>query len=200
MMRTLTHSPSCIGVIASFPRIASVKSLNRLAYVTVPASLFLEAMAAIGVTYDGHFKEMFERRLFFQSAGVVSQDVSTIVLNRIAMAGETRMVKKGEKLITEGERDDRLMITAGKVDLKAGSRSERLEGPTLIGECEFFLRGKKTPARLHSVTAAENTKVLTVDAGIARSVPVLVDNIRRLIQIRRETIYQDLPQIALTRR
>jgi CRP-like cAMP-binding protein len=189
-----------VGVVASLPRIASVKSLNRLAYVTVPASLFLEALGAIGVTYEGHFKEMFQRRIFFQSASVASEDVSTIMLNRIAMAGEMRRVKKGAKLISKGERDRRLLIVSGNVELRAGSRKELIAGPSLIGECEFFLGSdKRPPARLHTATATEAMEVMTLDSALARQVPVLVDNIRRLIRFRRDTIYQDLSRIDPTR-
>ena len=178
---------------------ASVRSLNRLAYVTVPASLFLEAMGAIGVTYEGHFKQMFERRLLFQSAPAAGQDLSTIVLNRIAMASETRKVKKGETLIKKGERDDRLFVASGAVTLRVGERSEIIKGPSFFGECEFFLKGKRVPARLHSAAAAEHGEVLVLNAEVARGVPVLVDNIRRLIRLRRETIYHGLPRIDLTR-
>ncbi|MCZ6729276.1 MAG: cyclic nucleotide-binding domain-containing protein, partial [SAR324 cluster bacterium] len=54
-----------VGVLANQPRLASVKSLNRLAYVAVPGTLFREAMGALGITYEGHFKELFERRQLF---------------------------------------------------------------------------------------------------------------------------------------
>lgn len=188
-----------LGVIASLPRNASIKSVNRLSYVSVPDTLFLEAMQALGVLYDGYSKEMFQRRLFFQSAHAISQDVSTLALNRIAKVSETRQVKKGEELVAKGKKDGQLIIASKDVQLTVGRRTERIPAPTVVGECEFFLdRGKSPPARLHTATALAPMQVLTVDARHVRDFPVIVDNLRHLIRLRRRTIYGDLPKIDPT--
>ena len=185
-----------VGVIASRPRIASVKSLNRLSYLVVPDSLFLEAMQALGVLYDGYFKDLFQRRLLFQSAWAISQDVSTIVLNRIAKAARTVPFKQGARLYTKGRKDDRLLICQRDVELTVGRRKESVQGPTVIGECEFFLHnGGVAAPRLHTATALTDMEVLEVDAAVVRNVPVVVDNLRHLVHQRRLTIYRDLPQI-----
>ena len=41
-------------------------------------------------------------------------------------------------------------------------------------------------------------QVLTVDARHVRDFPVIVDNLRHLIRLRRRTIYGDLPKIDPT--
>jgi CRP-like cAMP-binding protein len=188
-----------VGVIASRPRIASVKSLNRLSYLTIPDNLFLEAMQALGVLYDGYFKELFQRRLLFQSAWAISQDVSTTVLNRIAKASRSVPVQAGTRLFTKGRKDARLLVCQRDVELTVGRRKERMAGPTVIGECEFFLNGKQAgPTRLHSATALEDMEVLELDESAVRHVPVILDNLRHLLRLRRRTIYQDLPQIDPT--
>jgi hemerythrin len=185
-----------VGVIASRPRSASIKSLNRLSYLTIPDSLFLEAMQALGVLYDGYFKDLFQRRLLFQSAWDVSQDVSTIVLNRIAKSARTVTVKQGTRLYTKGRKDSRLLICPRDVELAVGRRKVRFSGPTVVGECEFFVNGGGAGQRLHSATALADMEVLELDTSVVRNVPVVVDNLRHLIRQRRLTIYQDLPQIA----
>jgi CRP-like cAMP-binding protein len=185
-----------VGVIASHPRMASIKSLNRLSYLAVPDSLFLEAMQTLGVLYEGYFKELFERRVMFQAAHPISQDVSTLELNRIARISRLERVKKGEALIGKGQRENRLLIVPKGVGLQVGQRREELAGPTVIGECEFFLPEGKTPhARLHSATALSAMEVLSLAAEEVRGVPVIVDNLRHLIRSRRRSIYADLEQI-----
>ena len=187
-----------VGVIAGKPRRASIRSLNRLSYLAVPASLFLEAMGALGIVYEGFFKELFERRMFFQAATGISQDVSTIVLNRIAKVSATSRVKKGDQLFRQGEKDDRLIITGGEVELRVGDRSEVVPGPNIIGECEFFLGNREGPAaRLISAQAKQAMEVLTLDAGEVRDVPVIMDNIRHVLRARCQTIYQGLSQTEL---
>jgi CRP-like cAMP-binding protein len=188
-----------VGVIASRPRLASVKSLNRLSYLTIPDNLFLEAMQALGVLYDGYFKELFQRRLLFQSAWDVSRDVSTTVLNRIAKASRTVIVKRGARLYTKGRKDTRMLICQRDVELAVGRRKERLIGPTVIGEAEFFHNvSRKEPARLHSATALADMEVLELDESLVRQVPVVVDNLRHIIRTRRQGIYASLPQIDPT--
>jgi CRP-like cAMP-binding protein len=188
-----------IGVLAQRPRMASVKTLNRLRYLRIPASLFIEAMNSLNINYEGNFREMFERRLLFQSASAISQDVSTIVLNRIAKNSSRYSVTKGEVIITKGERDQRLLIVSGPVQIDVGIDAMRLRGPDVVGECEFFFHNiSQNDTRLHSVTAQDTVNVLEVNSSQIGSVPVIVDNIRRVIRSRRKTIYQSLPQIDQT--
>ncbi|MCP4752957.1 MAG: cyclic nucleotide-binding domain-containing protein [Proteobacteria bacterium] len=184
------------GVISRRPRSASIKSMNHLTYLAVPANLFLEAMTALSINYEGNYKEMLERRELFQATEDLGQDVSTIILNGIAQKSEARKVKKGDVLIKKGAKDNKLLIVPGKVKLQVGKTRKQLMGPTLIGECEFFLHnGKKPSARLHSATAEESMEILSMDPCVVRDVPVIVDNIRRLIRSRCSSIYQNLPQI-----
>ncbi len=188
-----------VGVIASRPRIASVRSLNRMSYLTVPDSLFLEAMHALGILYDGYFKELFQRRLRFQAAAELSQDVSTLVLNRIAKNSRMVTVKAGQRLYTKGRKDGRLLIAPRTVELTVGRSKERLEGPVVVGEAEYFLeRTNGVPARLHTATALDTMEVLELDPHQVRTVPVIVDNLRQVIRRRRETIYRNLAQVDPT--
>ena len=190
-----------VGVMAARPRMASVKSLNRLSYISVPSNLFLEAMAALGIVYEGYFKELFERLMLFESATDVSQDVSKIVINRIAKLSKTQNVERDEVLISAGHEDDRLIVVTGDVMLTVGHRNERIGGPALIGECELFLSDfGQMPERLHSAVALEPMEILILDFDSVRDVPVILDNIRRLIRSRCENIYLDLPQINPTTR
>ena len=185
-----------IGVITRHTRMASVKSINRLSYLAIPASLFREAMNALKISYEGQFKRIFERRLFFQSASMVADDVSTNVLNEIGKNSRFKSVKKGEKIISKGLEENQLFIVKGKVQISAGRRKEKIQGPALVGECEFFLTDMTDKAnRLLTVVALESTKVLVLNADIVRKVPVIVDNIRRIIRKRKMSIYQDLKQI-----
>ncbi|MBU2513230.1 cyclic nucleotide-binding domain-containing protein [bacterium] len=188
-----------IGVLARQPRMASVKTLNRLRFLRIPASLFIEAMNALNVNYDGYFKEMFERRLILQSASDFSQDLSTTVLNRIARNSHQKRVLKGDALIKIGEHDKRLFIANGPVVIKIGEKEKRFTGPDLVGECEFFLQNiTQNDTRLHTVTALEDIDVLEFEAEFACHVPVIIDNIRRVIRQRRKGIYLDLPQVDQT--
>ncbi|MBT4638251.1 MAG: cyclic nucleotide-binding domain-containing protein [Deltaproteobacteria bacterium] len=182
-----------IGVIARHMRMASVKSINRLAYLAIPGNLFREAMNALDITYEGQFKQIFERRLFFQSASLAADDVSTNVLNEIGRKSRFKSIKMGEKLISRGLEDNQLFVVQEGVQLSAGRRREKILGPALVGECEFFLSdiADKT-SRLHSVVALKSMKVLSLNADIVRKVPVIVDNIRRIIRKRKMSIYQDL--------
>lgn len=185
-----------IGVIAKHTRMASVKSVNRLSYLAIPASLFREAMNSLNITYEGIFKQIFERRLFFQAASMAPDDVSTNVLNEIGKNSSFKTIKKGEQIIKKGLEDNQLFVISGSVELSAGKRKEKIQGPALIGECEFFLTDIADQAkRLHSAVALESMKVLCLNADLVRKVPVIVDNIRRIIRLRRMTIYQDLKQI-----
>jgi CRP-like cAMP-binding protein len=188
-----------VGVIASRPRSASIKSLNRLSYLMIPDTLFLEAMGALGVLYDGYFKALFQRRLLFQSAYAISQDVSTLVLNRIAKHSRTLTTPRGTRLYSKGRPDGRLLICPRDVELSVGRRKERVTGPSVIGECEFFLDGAERPVpRLHSAMALEDMELLELDMDAVRNVPVIVDNLRHVIQQRRRTLYKGLPQIDPT--
>ncbi len=188
-----------VGVLSGKPRMASVKSLNRISYLAIPSSLFIEAMEGLSISYEGDFKNLFERRLFFQSASEVSRDVSTITLNRIARISESRRVRKGEKLVVKGQKDARLTVFPKSVEIQAGGRKERIDGPSVVGECEFFLgRSSTPPARLVSAVALQPMEVLIVDSAHLREIPVLVDNIRQLIRKRRASIYADLKKIDPT--
>jgi len=184
------------GVIADHARMASVKTINRLTYLAIPASQFMDAMNALNITYEGQFKQMFERRVFFQSAGMVADSVSTIVLNQIGKSSRIQRMKKGDRLINKGDSGDNLFVVLGAVQMTVGKRRQKVEGPALVGECEFFLADSELlPVRLHSVIASEAMDVLELDVEVMRKVPVIVDNIRRIIRQRRLTIYQDLEQI-----
>ncbi|MCH8883924.1 MAG: cyclic nucleotide-binding domain-containing protein [SAR324 cluster bacterium] len=185
-----------LGVLSSQPRVASIKALNRLAYLFIPANLFLEAMSAIGITFEGDFKEIFQRRVLFQSAGAISQDVPTTVLNRIAKMARKERVIEGQELTRKGDRDDQLIIAGGEVDIIVGDDRVRFEGPAVVGECEFLMtpRGQKL-RRLHDALAAEDMDVLSIPYEVVRNYPVIVDNIRRLIRHRRNNVYRTLPQI-----
>ncbi len=188
-----------IGVLARQPRMASVKTLNRLRFLRIPASLFVEAMDALNVNYEGDFREMFERRLILQSANDFSRDLSTTVLNRIAKNSRLTRVQKGQAFIKKGERDNRLFITNGPVVINVGKKAKRFTGPDLVGECEFFLQNiTLNDIRLHTVAALEDIDVLEFEAELACHVPVIIDNIRRVIRQRRKEIYQDLPRVDQT--
>lgn len=185
-----------IGVLAQRPRMASVKTLNRIRYLRIPAALFREAMNALDINYEGNFKEMFERRLLFQSASAISQDVSTTILNRIANKSKKYKVQKDDVLVEKHTKDERLLIVAGPVLIEAGDQSIDLSGPDIVGECEFFIHPKdQSYQRLHRVVALDAFEVLEFDPEIVNEVPVVIDNIRRLIRLRRQGIYQNLPQI-----
>ncbi len=187
-----------IGVLAGRKRMASVKTLNRLSYLMIPSCQFIEAMNALNISYEGNFKETFERRLQFQAARDVSQDVSTITLNRVARYSRMEKIKKGTKLIQKGEKDDRLIIAQGAATISVGGQNKRLNGINLVGECEFFLFNKTPSARLHMVSADTDMEILILDADKVRNVPVIVDNIRRIIRSRKGHIYKDIPQIDQT--
>jgi CRP-like cAMP-binding protein len=188
-----------IGVLAQRPRMASVKTLNRIRYLRIPASQFIEAMNALNINYEGNFKEMFERRLLFQSASAISQDVSTTVLNRIAKSSRTYRVNKGDTIIKKGEKDQRLLIVEGPVRVEVGKDSVDMNGPDVVGECEFFIHNiRKNDSRLHTVTALEAINVLEIDGSHFTKIPVIIDNIRRIIRLRRKTIYNSLSQIDQT--
>jgi CRP-like cAMP-binding protein len=185
-----------VGVISGQPRKASIKALNRLAYLFIPENLFLEAMAAIGISYEGDFKLTFERRVFFQSAESISRDVPTTVLNRIARQCEFVRVEEGQPLLRKGDRDNRLMITAGEVDLIVGDDRQRLEPGNVVGETEFLITPEhEVAARLVDAVAAEAMPVLSVPYEVVRGYPVIVDNLRRVIRARRHNIYRTLPHI-----
>ena len=180
-----------IGVLAHQPRMSNVKTLNRLTYLAVPASLFMEAMTAMNITYEGYFKEMFERRQLLQSASSIAQDVSTTVLNRIARKSETRQVKKDEVLFKKGETDDRLIIVPKDVILQAGGNHSTVAGPNVIGEYELFPDNQKQKTkRHHSAKALQDMEILLFDPDLVRDVPLITDNIRRLIHIRSADIYK----------
>jgi CRP-like cAMP-binding protein len=185
-----------LGVLSAQPRKASIRALNRLSYLFIPENLFLEAMSAIGIGYEGDFKLTFERRVFFQSAESISRDVPTTVLNRIARQCEFDRVNEGQPLLRKGDRDNRLMITAGEVDLIVGDDRQRLEPGNVVGETEFLI----TPARdfgnrLTDAVAVESMPILSVPYEAIRPYPVIVDNLRRVIRARRHNIYRTLPQI-----
>ena len=185
-----------LGVLSRQPRKASIRALNRLAYLFIPDNLFLEAMGAIGVTYEGDFKQTFERRVFFQSAAAVSLDVPTTALNRIARVCEVDHVEEGQPVIRRGDRDNRLVIAEGEVDLIVGDDRERLEPRSVIGEAEFLTTARgEVPKRLVDVAAAEAQDVLSVPYDAVRHYPVIVDNLRRLVRSRRANIYRTLPQV-----
>lgn len=185
-----------LGVLSKRPRVASIKALNRLSYLFIPASLFLEAMEALEISFEADFKEIFERRVFFQSAEAISRDVPTTILNRIAKRCKVEMVQEGQILIIPGSDHDHLLIISGEVDVIVGNDRERFVANSLVGECEFLLTpsGEK-PARLHEVLAVESMEVLSVHFDVVRAYPVIVDNIRRLIRTRRGNIYRTLPQV-----
>ncbi len=188
-----------LGVLSGEPRVASIKALNRLSYLFIPDRLFLEAMAAVGINYEADFKEIFERRVFFQSAGAVSRDVPTTILNRIAKRCKVQTAREGDTIVKQGSADDRLLITSGEVDILVGNDRERAEANALVGECEFLLTpAGQVPTRLHEVVAAESMQVLSLPYDVIRGYPVVVDNIRRLIRLRRNNIYRTLPQVDPT--
>ncbi len=170
-----------IGVIARKPRMATVRSTNRITYLAIPANLFLDAMEALNISYEGHFKEIFERRLFFQSAVDVSRDVSTINLNTIGKHSEIRKVAKGEVIFEKGDSIDSLFIASESVELKFNSsRAINTKGVTLIGEYEPFVQKQDTPLRLHTATALEEMEVLRFSLNTIADIPVIHDNIRLL--------------------
>ncbi len=186
-----------IGVIGRRTRMSSVKSINRLSYLAIPANLFREAMDAMNITNKGQFRQIFDRRLFFQSADKIAEDVSTIVLNEIGRKSRFKNFKKGEKIISKSDEDNLLYIVNGSVQLRAGKRSKKIQGPTMVGECEFFLfNGKDKVKRLHTVTALESMKALCLNPDVVRKVPVIVDNIRRMVRQRGMTIYLDLDPVG----
>jgi len=185
-----------VGVLSGEARIASVKSLNRLSYLTIPSSLFLEAMEALGIRHAGFFKQLFKRRLTFQYASQLTRDLSTLELNRLARIAKPLKVRKGEVLYRKGEKDGRLLIAPKSVELTVGGEKTKLPGPTLIGECEFFLHGKRMPsARLHGAVAGVAMELLELEHDDVMHVPVMVDNLRRLIRTRRRGIYASLPKV-----
>ena len=47
-------------------------------------------------------------------------------------------------------------------------------------------------------TALADMQVLELTVDVVREVPVILDNLRHLLRLRRRTIYQDLPQIDPT--
>lgn len=188
-----------IGVLAQRPRMASIKTLNRLRFLRIPADLFREAMSALGIVYEGVFKEIFERRMMVQSAGSLAQDVSTTVLNGFGKSSRTSNVKAGTVLFKNGDEDGQLYVTNGLIEIKAGDITRRLQERTVVGECEFFVCAKDgKPKRLHSVQVLEDMEVLSFDAALVCDVPVLIDNIRRIIRSRRKNIYQQLSEIDQT--
>jgi hypothetical protein len=144
----------------------------------------------LNISYEGVFKQVFERRLMFQSADIAARDVSTIVLNNIGRNSETVQVKKGEELVKEGSIDRWLYILPGSAHIVVNGKKKKIKGPEMIGEREFFLwNEQKNVKRLHSVIVASDMTVLRMRADTIRKVPVIADNIRRIIRSREE-IYQ----------
>ena len=183
-----------IGVISGGKRMAAVKTLNRLSYIAVPANLFLEAINAMNLDYKGRFKEMFNKRFILQSSDSIGRDVSTNTLNKIARSCQRKKVKKGAVLYKKGDKDNRILLITGKAILKAGKRTKTIAGTDVIGECEFFTENNPNPGiRLHSATAKEAMDVIYIDPDLLREVPVIVDNIRRIICSRSTGIYRDIP-------
>jgi len=188
-----------VGVLTGAKRMASIRSLNRLSFLSVPASLFREAAEALGITYAGTFKEKFDRRMRFQQATDISRDVSTLVLNRIAGASHINRVQKGAMLYEEGQKDGQLYIVPGNVTLTTSKGETLVKGPTVVGEAEFFLRkGGKAASRQHGARAESAMEVLVVDAALLEVVPVVVDNLRRLIRHRQHSHYPSLHGINPT--
>lgn len=181
-----------IGVISKQHRMASVKTLNRLTYLAIPSNLFEEAMNAINVSYKGDFKNMFERRLLFQSVSEVSQDVSTIILNQIARNSTLKKVKKGDDILggaaslqTQGKL---MIIGKGQVEVKSKKSHFTLSGPTVTGEYQFFeeLGQKPVSTGDYIITSKSDIEVLLIDFDVLRDVPLIIDNLRYLAKNRME--------------
>ncbi len=134
-----------------------------------------------------------------QSVANFSEDVSTTVLNRLANNSHKYKMKKGITFIKAGEKDKQLFVVDGPVMIKVGKKEKRLSGPALVGECEYFLRSvTQKDSRLHSVTALDDIDALEFEADQILDVPVIIDNLRRIIRKRRKTIYQGLVEIDQT--
>lgn len=186
-----------VGVLAGQPRMASVKSINRLSYLVVPANLFIEAMQNLDVAYEGGFKEIFERRRLFQSAQTISMDLSNVVLNRIAKSSTTRKVKKGEILFSANDKATSLLVFPGQVEIEVNGRREKLTRPNMVGECEMLLGSKGRYAkRLYCARATGNIDLMELDYKEMVDIPVLVDNMRRLVVERRKGIYGELTRLG----
>lgn len=178
-----------IGVISKKHRMASVKTLNRLTYLAIPSKLFEEAMNAINVSYKGDFKEMFIRRLLFQSAIEISQDVSTIILNQIARHSDLRKINKKGILLDNFDCEPsakRLMIIGnGEVEIKGEKSSVTFSGPTVVGEHQFFGElGQKVKPKRKTIIAKTDLEVLYIDFTHLKDVPLIIDNLRCLVRKR----------------
>jgi len=116
------------------------------------------------------------------------------IANKIARSCQRKKVKKGAVLYKKGDKDNRILLITGKAILKAGKRTKTIAGTDVIGECEFFTENNPNPGiRLHSATAKEAMDVIYIDPDLLREVPVIVDNIRRIICSRSTGIYRDIP-------
>lgn len=182
-----------IGTLSENPRMASVKTLNRLSYLAIPSSLFKEAMTEMNIDYIGHFKALFEKRLLFQSAWEISKDVSTTVFNEIAQKSKSRQIKKGEYLIKKGENKNSIIVFSGNAIFEVGRKHIKLEGPTIIGEhSRFGYQKSRLEDRPYSVIADETMTIIEVDNDVIKGVPVILDNIRLLMRKREKLLYRFL--------
>ena len=185
-----------IGALSDNPRMASVKTLNRVSYLEIPSNLFKESMKAMNIDYIGHFKALFEKRLLFQSAWEISKDVPTIVFNEIAQKSIFRRIKKGDYLIQKGENKNSIIIFPGNAIFKAGRKQVKLKGPTLVGEHgSFGYQKSRLAERPYSVVADEAMTVLEVDNDFIKGVPVILDNIRLLMRKREKMLYHYLTPV-----
>lgn len=188
-----------IGVLSKQHRMASVKTLNRLTYLAIPSNLFEEAMHAINVNYEGDFKNMFERRLLFQSACEISQDVSTIILNQIARNSQLKKIKKGHLLLGKEEQknqtDKLIIIGDGIARIKNKKSTITLSGPTVLGEYQFLEElGQQTMStETYSITAETDMDVLYINYDILKNIPLVIDNLRWVIKCR-AALYQQLEE------
>lgn len=183
-------------VLAGRPRFGSAKALNRLSYLAVPASLFAEAMDALGIGYEGRFRDLFERRRIFRSVPDLARDVSTTAINAAARSGRLYELSAGQPVFSRGDPAASLYVVTGAVELEVEGVTEALAGPTVVGECEFFLgSGGQHPERMHSATARSAMQALELDSTQLRGMPVVVDNVRRIVRTRRTGIYGALPQL-----
>jgi len=182
-----------IGTLSGHPRMASVKTLNRLSYLAIPSNLFKEAMVAMNIDYYGHFKKLFEKRLLFQSAWEISKDVSTIVFNEIAHKSRLKCVKKGDILIKKGEHKKYIVVFSGTAIFIAGNKRVILLGPSVIGEHGSFGNQKNQLNELpYSIIADEAMSILQVNNDAISGVPVIQDNIRLLMRKREKLLYRFL--------
>ncbi|MDH4248883.1 MAG: cyclic nucleotide-binding domain-containing protein, partial [Deltaproteobacteria bacterium] len=186
-----------LDVLSRKPRAFSVRSLNRISYLAVPASLFLEAMETLGVSHSGSHKEFFVRRSLLQSARELSQDVSLLALNHLARHARLHTLKKGDPLFLQGSRDATVWITSGAVAVKHSKGQGILPPGSLLGECEYlaWCAGGALKARRMSAVAAKAQKALCVEFKDLAGIPVFQDNARRILRARREDLYLGLPPV-----